>query len=292
MNGSVSAREFYQGSVRNYFGGAPSLPYVDILARRALAGDRDAKTELVGHLAGIAEALSGKYGPAAYHRGLERDDLRQEAMCAMLAALGTWNPSKMAFRSYAYNMARFAVLNMVNLSHAISMSRTVADAAAAAKRSAADDYEKAVREYMARTNHSRPTAEAALAATVAPSSIYARPSPGGPGGDEHDDPLSTAWLASIERDYERVVERHTLMQALRRARNSLTERERRVLALRYGFAEISSGNSSAVKPARRKQSPNGGASATFGQISAQIGVSVQRAQNLHAVAVRKLRAVS
>lgn len=271
MSASSAGREFYEGSIRDYLNEAPTLPYMDLLARRSIAGSGAAKRELCGHLAGIAEALSAKYGPAAYSRGLERDDLRQEAMCAMLEALPRWDPSKMAFRSYAYQCARFAVLDALNLSHAISMPAVLAGDISAARREAGGDHGALVESVKRKTRLTRKAAEATIAATIRPSSMHAR----SPGEDGDTDPLARAWLTSIDMDYERVLIEYELRLAFRRARNMLLARERRALEMRYGV-----GGSS------------GEAGATFREIAEELDIGDQGAKVIVDRALAKLRAVT
>lgn len=272
MSAGNEAREFYQRSIRGYLKESPTLPYMDLLARRTLAGDERAKGELCAHLAGIAEALSGKYGPAAYARGLERDDLRQEAMCAMLEALSHWRPERMAFRSYAYSRARFAVLDALNLSHTISINKSLARTASSFYGRAGDGHEVAVRGLMADKKLRRKNAEAALAATVRPASIQASL----PDEAREDDPLGRAWLSFIEHDYEEVLVRYEVRQAFRRARKMLIAGERRALKLRFGI----------------EQSGDFADGLTFREIGEEMGLSNQRAQQTVDGALRKLRRVS
>lgn len=261
------SNEFYQRSIRGYLSEAPTLPFMDLLARRTLAGDERAKEELCAHLAGIAEALSGKYGRTAYSHGLERDDLRQEAMCAMLEALPRWRPERMAFRSYAYSCARFAVMDIINLSHTISINRVLAHNTAAARFNAADDHEARVKGLRTRARLTRKSAEAALAAMVKPSSMQA--------ADRDDDPMARGWLAAIENDYEEVLIRYELHQAFRRARNMLSDRERRSLKLRFGLEAVGAAADGA----------------TFREIGEEMGLSNQRAKQMVDGALAKLRAV-
>jgi RNA polymerase sigma factor (sigma-70 family) len=197
---------FYEVNARRYLAQRPTLAYVDIVARRARAGDREALCELCELLAGIAESLSGKYVPVAVRRGLTRDDLRQEAMCAVLAALASWRPEKSAFRSYAFGRARFALLNYLNRAHLVSVPKSAGFNA----RDAGQPMRSSTRQ-------------AAFAATSADGveSMHADPT-----DEQMGRYAAEGWLGEVEQDYEEVMTRLVAAQAHRQASRILTARER------------------------------------------------------------------
>lgn len=121
-----NAANWYRERTAQHFEEPSSLEHVDSLARRAKAGDRGALHELAAELGGIADSLSGKHTRVARFRGLSRDDLQQEAMRAMLESLKRWSGEKAAFRTFAYNVARFAVLDAINTGHLVSVTKQMA----------------------------------------------------------------------------------------------------------------------------------------------------------------------
>lgn len=104
-----------------------TLEEVDALAYGALAGEKDAMSRLSEALIGIAEALAAKRRVMARIRGVQREDMVQQAMLEMLEALPKWNPEKgQRFRSFAYDIARYAILDTLNTAHVVSVSRNMA----------------------------------------------------------------------------------------------------------------------------------------------------------------------
>lgn len=122
--------QWYEGAVKRYHENPLSVAEVDALARRAQRGDRRAREAIVEALAGIAEVASSKQIKLAQYRGLERDDLRQEAMAAILKALETWREDVATFRTYAFDRARYAVSDAVNRAHVVTIPKQYADPAA------------------------------------------------------------------------------------------------------------------------------------------------------------------
>lgn len=190
----------------------PSLPFMDLLARRATAGSSSALCELCDALSPIAEALASKHAGIGRYRGLERDDIRQEAMRAMLEALRDWDPTRAAFRTHAFGRARYAVLDQLNGGHLVSVPKNAREVAAGRYKS---------------TAMAERTRAAAIAATSArPASLDADP-----GDDEKG--RYPAWAAETERGYEEVMTRLVLEQAHRRASHMLTEAEKEALTMFY-----------------------------------------------------------
>lgn len=197
--------KWYKRCSASYFTNTPSLAYVDILARKTIAGDKDAAKELTVVMGGLAEAISAKYASAGHYRGLERNDMRQEAIVAMIASLKKWQPTKASFRTYAYGSARYALLNALNRSLIAKMPKN------------------SRKDIEGSSSYIRASALQALEApmTLTPSS--------------DDDADLAEVLGEVEQDFEETSTLLAIQQIYKRA--SLTEAERRALEARFGVNE-------------------------------------------------------
>ncbi|QIN79624.1 sigma-70 family RNA polymerase sigma factor [Rubrobacter marinus] len=247
---------WYGRRAARHFADPVSVAFVDLLARRARAGDREALEELAGHLGGIAEALAAKHAGAAMVRGVERDDARQEAMAAMLAGLGTWRPEKSSFRSYAFSCARFAVLDLLNASYAAHVPRGLAYGSPGTPAKDA--------------GRLRPYARAQLeAATSAASSLQSMRSADGPeGGGRYE-----GWVVSSEKGYEEALGSLALRQILGKAWYMLTARERQAVVARFGLGE-------------------GAEEKKLVEVAEEMGLSNERARQCVLSGLKKLRRVA
>lgn len=220
--------DFYRRSAERYIEEMPSIGYVDILARRSLSGDRKALSELAGWLAGIAEAVSYKKAHIARYRGVERDDMRQAAMLAMLEGLQTWDPTKSAYRTYAFNLAHFAVLNILNESFIVSVPRNIA---CAVQSSFASEASSASRDI----KRARPeTLDAARAAIQPTLTIKTRDHDPSEAGSAEVNNGYAREVEDIEQGYENAITNLCLKQVVDQSYGS-TEQERKALAARFGF---------------------------------------------------------
>lgn len=200
--------EYYRVGYRLHRDEPVPAAEVDRLALEARAGNRGALRELGVRLAGLAEALASERVAVGKGRGLAADDLRQEAMAAMLGALARWDPDVAAFRTYAYSLARFAVLNALNEGHLVKVPRHLAGYVAKGDEANLERYAPATRE-------------AARAASSAPWELL-------PTLDEEpvEPPREHESLAKADAE-----------RALRGARPPLTPRERRVVFALYGLED-------------------------------------------------------
>lgn len=256
-------REWWEKNSRRYSRSRPSLPYVDLVARRARRGDEAAVLELCAMLAPLAEGLVGEFGPPAVRRGLERDDLRQEAMCAIVGALRDWRPEKAAFRTFAFARARFAVMNALNTAGPVSMPRQLYQAARYANREGDTERRRAALAREKRGPMRQRTARAALrgASSSAVVSVEGRES----GGEGYP---AERWLGEAERDYEETMARLEVRLAWRRAGDTLTGKQRHALAAQFGLGRA---------PLKQRE------------IGAEMGVTGQMAGRFVGAAVGKLR---
>lgn len=209
-----------RGIVENIRGGGDVTPprltlaEVDALAYRAILGKRGAREALMEALRGIPEAIGQKYWRIAHYRGLETADLEQEARCALLAALDTWKPAKGTFRTHAYGMARFKVLDAINDAHTVSISSAVATAAA----------DESLDPGQRRGGPTSPATLAAAARAVRPCTpISTSPT------DEDEDLYANP--GGVDAGYDDSVDALALAQILRRAR--LPSRQRKAVAARF-----------------------------------------------------------
>jgi len=209
----MSSTDFYSSSARRHLSDPATNAEINRLARRARAGDRRAARKLANRLAGIAEVLSAKKMSIAASRGLDRDDLCQEAMRAMLEGLEGWNPQKATFRTHAFNMARWAILDAINKAHIVRVPKTFTE-------SASKD-EPTSKEFKRLNRSTQNAARMAVLPTI--------PLPGLPEkGAKPIDP------GEAEHGYEGVLRNLALEQAFRRTRG-LTDRERSVIVARFGL---------------------------------------------------------
>lgn len=234
---------------------ANTLAEIDAMARAARRGNPRDVTRLCEALDWIPEVVSAKYQEPARRRGIDRDDLRQEAKCGVLTALGTWRPEGASFRSYAYGQAVYAALNAVNGATALSMPRAMASRFDAKRRGV---------EWAGGSKYTDATARSALAGMQTPTALD-RPLEG------EETPRET--LPDLaDDDAERVLDRATLERSFRRAANMLTDNERATLAMHYGLW--------------------GREPSTYEQIGRALGFSHQNAYNLRLSGLAKLRGVT
>jgi hypothetical protein len=79
-------RQWWEKNLRRYsLHNRPSLPYIDLVARRARLGEEAAVEELCAMLAPLAEGFCAKFGSLAMRRGLERENERQSDQIRLLA---------------------------------------------------------------------------------------------------------------------------------------------------------------------------------------------------------------
>lgn len=232
------------------------LAEFEALARRVKSGDKSAERELYEGLVSLAESAAGTgAGRAARHRGVGWDDLKQEAMLAMWKALESWEPSRGAFRTYAFDRSRYAMMNAANSAYPLYIGRGVAE------------------EARARANGRPPkengpsltpeTVRRALAAMDPSNVVSLQGYVNAKGGDS--DTQNDECLAGYEEDYE-AVEREEEYCRLRRAISTmLDKRQRRVLKLRFEQGM------------------------TFDKIGEEFGVSGQAIHSVYTRALKKLR---
>lgn len=177
--------EYYSGAVQRHYQSPLTVKQVDRLARKAQAGDGRAKDKLCETVAGLVEAMAGKYRTLAEARGISRDDLRQAGMLKILEGFHNWNPKKSAFRTFARDTANFGMLNLINSAHLVSMPKDVANSA------------KRGTWYPSQLQHYSEDARAVAAAAIqTPSSLSSIPE--NPDQDiEHHDPGFDAVIDSI-----------------------------------------------------------------------------------------------
>lgn len=207
-------KDFYTLSARSYVADPKQADQIEELAKKAKAGDKRAKAKLTDILGGIAVAVSSKQTMNVSVRGLTTEDLRQEAMVGMYRALENWNPEKSTFRTHAFNMARWHVLNAINEGHLVSINRNYALA-----------YESS--ESPSFKGLSQETKTAAIMATQVMLSLDFVPDT----DEENDNDVQSYQGAFIENGYRDIDTGIALKQAIERAR--LSEREVRSLLGKY-----------------------------------------------------------
>ena len=206
-------------------GRRPSLAFVDVLARRARSGDASATRELLERaIAPIAEATSAKYAAGEIRklsasRGLERDDFRQEAVLAMLSGLASWDPTRCAFRTHAFALARYACLNLLNSGTLVFANRQLVSAAASGQKP------PAMRQG---------SWEALLAAS---SGHVARLADNPHDEEEGEEAYAAVAVGQAERGYEEAMARLELGLVLKRSGSGLTDRERETLVAKHVYGE-------------------------------------------------------
>lgn len=209
MNGE-SPLGFYERCAVTYLENKPTPAYMDILARQTLNGSTRSKQEFTIFLAGLAEFASAKYIRIAAAVGLSRDDLRQTAMCEMLASLRTWNPDRCPFQSYAYMAAIFGIRRALGTANLV---RVPSHARRAALNGGTYRGQGPMRPH---------TRAAAIRALQASRSLTGLPS----------DDEATVDLPVFEDGYEEVATELSIEQAMRAA--NITYEQRTALEASYG----------------------------------------------------------
>lgn len=205
----INPSGWYERCAIVYAENYPTEGYMDILARQAIAGNRQAQEELNILMAGIAQFASAKYRNIGFKWGLERDDLRQSAMSEMLAGLHTWQPDKLSFKLHAYNQARKGVVRLLQI---------VTPVPYATYKAAMGEVKRGRNEPKAHTR------SAVMNALREPLSFSEAPTE----GDEEP----AYWLGRHEKDYDEVVTHLSIEQALRVAR--VTPEQQTALEALYG----------------------------------------------------------
>lgn len=126
---SERLQDYYASAVQRHYTSPLTVNQVDRLAEKAQTGDKRAKDKLCRTVAGLVEAVAGKYRKLAEARGVSRDDLRQAGMLRILEKLHRWEPERGAFNTYAMDMARFGILNLINSAHLVTIPKHTADCA-------------------------------------------------------------------------------------------------------------------------------------------------------------------
>lgn len=217
--GQHGTADFYGASALRHRAAPSSLGEVEALARRARRGSRWARRELLVSLGSIAETVSAKYVGVGAYRGLERDDLRQEAIRAMLEGVDNWDPQKATFRTHAFNVARWAILKQLNSGHLVSVPRNLAQVVTTGRWTGG---------YADMSDWAK---EAAVQATK----------PEIPFAPANDDELLLGLDPSCEEPgYEEFVDRATLERMFARAR--LTDYQEEAVRVRFGFSDKTVGD--------------------------------------------------
>jgi RNA polymerase sigma factor (sigma-70 family) len=109
------------------------------LIERHLDGDPRALDVLTWRIRGAASALANWFYPVARRKGLERNDLSQMIMAAMIESIDNYDPELGRFFPFAYQRAKWAVMIELGKGYLI---RTPAEAARQArKKQAGEDTE-------------------------------------------------------------------------------------------------------------------------------------------------------
>lgn len=127
MNDRV--KNYYASAVQRHHDSPLTVNQVDRLARKAQNGDKRAKDRLCAAVAGLVESVVSKYRDLAEARGISRDDLRQVGMLKILEGLPRWEIGRSVFRTYAMDLARYGILNLINSAHLVSVPNHTADCA-------------------------------------------------------------------------------------------------------------------------------------------------------------------
>ena len=239
----------------------------DELARRAQAGDDDAREELIRRLLPLVHSTARRYRT----EGLEQADLQQEGIVGLLRALQRYDPARgVPFAAFAtwwirqsLQEARSDFIRPMRLPP--KAIRQLSQLKSEHQRIYQDERRSAkIGELADRTNIEIAQAEALLTADARPRSldepIENEEGELGTMGDLLEDPLSAA-------AYEDVVDA-VAGKKLRALLSRLTEREREVVQARFGFDV----------PAEK-----------LSEIGERLGVSAERVRQIEERALAKLR---
>jgi RNA polymerase sigma factor (sigma-70 family) len=212
----VMKNDFYSVSAKEYRENPEEAERIEELAHEARAGNKQALKKLTEILGSIAVAVAAKQSMTAPSRGLTVEDLRQEAMVGMLKGLWEWNPEKSSYRTYAFNMARWYVLNVVNEGHLVSIPRHYAQAY--------EDKGKMMQQLLPNSQ------QAARDATTTHLSLDYKPS-------YRDDEERPNWEGfQVETGFHEVTNTVAIMQIFKRA--NLSHKEKFALLGKYKIAGV------------------------------------------------------
>lgn len=254
---------------------------LDQLAKDTIDGDSEAMSELCTHLVRIATAVSGKYVRIGNVRGLQWEDLVQEAVAYTLEGMRGWKGDR-PFQGYAFYLSKMGCLRAIDAGNLVSIHPSYAQNVnklynELEQRYGSDKAKKKLPEE-ARKNPSMNTySEKSVVAALnvmqnLPLDLDA------PAGEDPAETLE-AFLDSHVRDLLDALDRLEIERLLFVAR--LNPNERRVIRLRYGFEGRGASEG-------QKGAPQSGGEMSFGQIGAHLDVSPQSASKIHKSAMKKL----
>lgn len=204
------------------------------LARRVEAGDRTAREELVDANVRLVASVARRY----QGRGLPLEDLMQEGLIGLLRAVDKYNYRRgYRFSTYATHWIRQAISRaLANQGRSIRLPAHVVDAIGRVSRVRDDLFTK-----LGRAPTRQEVADAAgitekkllllLRSAIEPASLDT------PLGEDGETRLGDFLRAGVESSPSERVFRAIVSDELEGVLNSLTPRERDVIALRYGLGE-------------------------------------------------------
>lgn len=254
---------------------------LDRLAGDSINGDQEALRELCEHLVRIGKVVSRRYVRIGNIRGLQWEDLVQEAVTYILEGMHRWKGER-PFQAYAFYLAKMGCLRAIDAGSLVSIHPSYVQNVnklynQLERRYGPDEARKKLPKE-ARKNPSMNTySEKSVMAVLnviqnLPLDIDA------PTGEEPTETLE-AFIDSHARDLFDALDRLEVERLLFTAR--LNSNERRVVRLRYGFEGRGTSEG-------QKGVPQSGAEMSFGQIAALLDVNQQSASNFHKRAMNKL----